>query len=197
MLRQKTKSPKSPSRRSRSSSAAPSTENRLKVLIPTAQIRKKLREIARQVDRDYRGKTVHVIGILENGFLFMADLIRELKTPVICHFVRAEIKDETLPGGAALRAIQFLPHFEAAGKNVLLVDGLLQSGITLDYMIRSVQSQGAETVRTAILVEKTDELKVDVPRDYVGFKIGGGFLVGYGLGYDGRLRNLPCIATVG
>lgn len=196
-MKPKTKSRKQAAKRGKTGASGSSAENRLKVVIPTAQIRKKLREIARRIDRDYRGKTLHVIGILENGFLFMADLIRELKTPVICHFVRAEIKDETLPGGAPLRAIQFLPHFEAGGKHVLLVDGLLQSGVTLDYMIRSVQAQGAETVRTAVLVEKTDELKVDVPRDYVGFKLGGRFLVGYGLGYDGRLRNLSFIATVG
>jgi hypoxanthine phosphoribosyltransferase len=182
-------------RRSKSAGTLTAAGTRLQVVISSSQIRKRLRELARQIDRDFDGKTLHVIGILEDGFLFMADLIRALKTPVVCHFVRAEVKDETLPGGVSLRAIQFLPHFDAAGKDVLLVDGLLQSGVTLDYMIRSVQAQGAKTVRTAVLVEKADELKVDVPRDYVGFKKGGKFLLGYGLGYDGKLRNLPCIAT--
>lgn len=170
--------------------------SRLRIVIQASQIRGKLREIARRIDRDYRGQTLHVIGILEDGFLFMADLIRELKTPVICHFVRAEVKDENLPGGASLRAIQFLPHFEAAGKDVLLVEGLLQSGVTLDYLIRSVQAEGAASIRTAVLVEKTAELKVDVPREYVGFKTAGKFLVGYGLGYNGQFRNLRFIASL-
>jgi hypoxanthine phosphoribosyltransferase len=170
-------------------------EDHVRPVFSAAQIQKRVHELANQINRDYRGKTLHVVGVLENSFVFTADLIRALKVPVYCSFVRADIRD-TAQGGIATREITYTPRVEAAGKDILLVEGILQSGMTMDHLYRYLLGQNPASVRTVSLVEKTDERKVDVPTDYVGFRATGKFLVGYGLGYQGRYKNLPYIATM-
>ncbi len=167
----------------------------LQVVFTEKQIQKRVRELAEQMNHDYRNKTLHVVGILENGFLFMADLVRRLSVPVICHFIKAEIRD-SLAGAVAVREIMYTPRVEAAGRDVLLVDGILQSGVTLDHLYRYILGQNPSSVRTATLIEKTDERKIAVATDYVGFKTRAKFLVGYGLGYQEKYRNLACIASL-
>ena len=167
----------------------------LHVVFTEKQIQKRVSELAAQVNRDYQGKTLHVVGILENCFLFMADLVRILNLPVICHFLKAEINDNS-SGAVAVREIVYTPKVEVAGKSVLLVDGILQSGVTIDHLVRIMQAQQAESVSIAALIEKTDERKVDVSTEYVGFKTQEKYLVGYGLGFQEKYRNLPHIATL-
>ena len=167
----------------------------LKTVYTAKQIQTRVKSLAEQINHDYRGKTVHVVGILENCFLFMADLVRELKAPLICHFMNAEVQD-TSSRGVSVREIMYTPPVNAAGKDILLVDGILHSGVTLDHLYRYMLGQNASSVRTAILIEKTDERKVDVATDYVGFKTTAGFLVGYGLGYQETFRNLPYVASM-
>lgn len=169
--------------------------NNLRVIYSDKQIQKRVRELAEQMNRDYQGRTLHVVGVLENCFLFMADLVRALKMPVICHFIKAEVRD-TSAGTVAVREIMYTPKVEATGRDVLLVDGILQSGVTLDHLYRYILGQKPSSVRTATLIEKTDERKVDVSTDYVGFQTTAKFLVGYGLGYQEKYRNLPCIASM-
>jgi hypoxanthine phosphoribosyltransferase len=165
-----------------------------RVIYTRQQVQKRVREIAAQINREYRGKTLHVVGILENCFLFMADLVRALKVPTVCLFLKAEVHD-TRAGEAPVREIMYTPKVDAAGKDILLVDAILQSGVTLDHLYRYMLGRNASSVRTAMLIEKTDERKVDVPTDYVGFKQKGKFLVGYGLAYEGMYRNLPYVAA--
>ena len=171
-------------------------ENNLSVVFSEKQIRKRVRELADQVNRDYKGKTLHVVGILEDCFLFMADLVRVLKVPVICHFLKAQIRD-TSTTGVSMREIMYTPKVEATGRDMLLVDGILQTGVTLDHLFGYLLGQHPASVRTATLIEKTDERKIAVSTDYVGFKTRGKFLVGYGLGYQENYRNLPYIARLG
>ena len=190
----KKKSTSTVSKRPPSRTLKRSAGNRLKTVISERQIRECVLKLAKRIDGDHQGQTLHVVGILDNCFLFMADLIRALKTPVICHFVRPEVHDSSA-GRTPVREIKYTPPIDAAGKNVLLVDGILQSGLTLDHLYRYVLGQNPSSVRTATLIEKTDERKVDVATDYVGFKIAGKFLLGYGLDYQGKYRNLPYVAT--
>ena len=172
-----------------------SNGDHLRVVFTEKQIKKRVGELAKEVNRDVQGKTLHVIGILENCFLFMADLVRDLRVPVICHFLKAETTD-TSSGTTAIREIVYTPHVDVAGKDVLLVDGILQSGVTIDHLVRLMQSQQANSVRIAELIEKSDEKKVDVATAYIGFKTQEKFLVGYGLGFQDKYRNLPHIATL-
>lgn len=190
------KSSKPARRKSRPKSVGRTRANgQLRPVFSAKQIQKRLHELADQINCDYRGKTLHVVGVLENSFVFTADLIRALKVPVYCCFVRADIRDTT-QGGIATREIAYTPRVDAAGKEILLVEGILQSGMTMDHLYRYLLGQNPTSVRTVSLIEKTDERKVDVPTDYVGFRATGKFLVGYGLGYQGRYKNLPYIATV-
>lgn len=169
--------------------------NNLRVVYTEKQIQGCVRHMAERINRDYQGRTLHVVGVLENCFLFMADLVRALKMPVICHFIKAEVHDARA-GAVAVREIMYTPRVEAAGRDVLLVDAILQSGVTLDHLCRYILGQKPVSVRTATLVEKTDERKVDVATDYVGFKTEAKYLVGYGLGYQEKFRNLPYIASL-
>ena len=173
--------------------AAPAA--RLKVVFDEKEIRKRVRELAKQINRDYAGKTLHVVGILENCFVFMADLVRALTVPVVCSFVRSQVRDSD-SGLVAMREIMYIPDVKAAGKDLLLVEGVLQSGITLDHLCRTLLAQQPASLRTATLIDKADERRVDVPVDYAGFTLSGRFLVGYGLGYQEQYRNLPYLARI-
>jgi hypoxanthine phosphoribosyltransferase len=168
---------------------------RLAVVVDEKTIRKRVRELARQIDRDYAGKTLHVVGILEDCFVFMADLVRVLKVPVVCSFVRSQVRDSD-SGLVAMREILYIPPVDAAGANLLLLDGVLQTGVTLDHLCRTLLAQQPASLRTAALVNKVDDRKIDVPVDYAAFELSGRNLVGYGLGYRGRYRNLPYLAQV-
>jgi hypoxanthine phosphoribosyltransferase len=178
----------------RSARAGPG--NSLRVVFTEQQIQKRVRELARQIDRDYQGKTLHVIGMLGNCYMFLADLVRAIRVPLTYHTIRPEIRDSAV-GGTAVREIEYTPKVETTGKEVLLVDGILHSGLTLDHVCRYILGQNPKSLRTATLVEKTDERKVFVSTDYVGFKATGKFLVGYGMGYEEKYRNLPYIAQFG
>jgi hypoxanthine phosphoribosyltransferase len=168
---------------------------RLKIVVTEKDIRKRVREMAKQINHDYAGKTLHIVGILEDCFVFMADLVRALKMPVVCSFVRSQVRDSD-SGLVAMREIMYIPPVKATGKEMLIVQGVLQSGITLDHLCRTLLMQQPASLRTATLLDKADERKTDVPVDYAGFKLSGRFLIGYGLGYQEQYRNLPYLARV-
>jgi hypoxanthine phosphoribosyltransferase len=174
---------------------APGTGARVKIIVGEKDIRKRVRELARQINKDYAGKTLHVVGILENCFVFMADLVRFLTIPVVCSFVRSQMHDSDT-GLVAMREITYIPHIDAAGKDLLLVEGVLQSGITLDHLCQTLMMQQPASLRTATLLDKADERRVDVAVDYSGFQLSGRFLVGYGLGYEQMYRNLPYLGRI-
>ena len=185
--------PKSKKRRATTGGAGSGA--RLKIVVSEKDIRKRVREMAKQINRDYAGKTLHIVGILEDCFVFMADLVRALTVPVVCSFVRSQVRD-TESGAVAMREIMFIPPVAAADKELLIVQGVLQSGITLDHLCRTLLAQRPASLRTATLLDKADERKTDVPVDYAGFQLSGRFLVGYGLGFHEQYRNLPFLARV-
>jgi hypoxanthine phosphoribosyltransferase len=168
---------------------------RCKVVVEEKAIRKRVRELAKQINRDYAGKALHVVGILEDSFVFMADLIRALTVPVVCSFVRLQVRDSE-SGQVAMREILYIPPVDAMGKDLLLLTGVLQSGLTLDHLCRTLLAQKPASVRTLALIDKMAERKVDVQADYAGFPISGHYYVGYGLGYQGQFRNLPFLARI-
>lgn len=168
---------------------------RFKVVVEEKAILKRVRDLAKQINRDYAGKTLHVVGILEDGFVFMADLIRALTVPVVCSFVRLQVRDSK-PGMVAMREILYIPPVDAVGKDILVIDGVLESGLTVDHLCRILLAQRPASLRTAVLIDKVAERKVEVPVDYTGFQLSGRFWVGYGLGHQGQFRNLPFLARV-
>ncbi len=174
---------------------AAGADGRFKVVVDEKAIRKRVRDLARQISRDYAGKTLHVVGVLEDGFIFMADLVRALTVPVVCSFVRSQVRDSDL-GAVAMREVLYIPPVDAADKDLLLVEGILYTGVTLDHLCRTLLRRQPASLRTATLVDKTEDRKVDVQVDYAGFQLSGRYLVGYGLGYQGKFRNLPFLARI-
>lgn len=168
---------------------------RLKTVVEEKVLRGRVRELARKINRDYAGKTIHVVGVLEDGFVFLADLVRALTVPVVCYFVRPQVRDSDA-GLVAMREILYIPPVDAAGKDLLLVEGVVQSGLTLDQLCRTLLVQQPSSLRIAALIDKVAERKIDVRVDYSGFRLSGHFLVGYGLGFQEQFRNLPYLAEV-
>ena len=166
-----------------------------KPIFSEEKIQQRVSEIGGQISNDYRQKTLHIVGILEDAFIFMADLVRAISCPVFCHFLKTAIHDVS-EGRRSIREVICTPRIEAKGKDILLVDGVLASGVTLDYLMRHMENQNPASLRTAVLADKKHERKVEVPTDYVAFEVGKSFLVGYGLGYREQHRNLPYMGTL-
>jgi hypoxanthine phosphoribosyltransferase len=161
-----------------------------KVLLSTEQIRKRVQEMARQISSDFRGRTIHVVGVMENGFIFMADLVRELELEVVCQFVRAEFKE----ANPSTTEVFFSPEVDVKDQHVLLVEALVQSGVTSEFLIRHMLGRGAATVKLAVLLDKQSARRISLQPDYFGFLMNESFVVGYGLGESHLGRNLPYIA---
>jgi hypoxanthine phosphoribosyltransferase len=161
-----------------------------RVLLSAEQIRKRVQEMARQISTDFQGKTVHVVGVMENGFIFMADLVRELGMPVVCQFVKAEFDDSS----PSTTQIFFSPEIDVKGQHVLLVEALVQSGVTTEFLMRNLVGRGAASVKLAVLLDKQSARRVSLQPDYFGFLMNESFVVGYGLGERHFGRNLPYIA---
>jgi hypoxanthine phosphoribosyltransferase len=166
-----------------------------KVVLTTDQIQKRVLELARQINHDYAGKTLNVMCVLENGFMFMSDLVRHLDIPVICSFVRPESRD-TIQAGTTTTEIFFTPEGDVHGKEILLVETLVQSGITSDFLMRNLLTRGAASVKVAVLLDKQAERRVQLSPDYFGFILDDAYVVGYGLGAPDVGRNLPFVASM-
>lgn len=166
-----------------------------KTLFSTEQIQRRVADIARQISRDYEGKVLHVVCVLENGFMFMVDLVRQLEVPVICKFVRPHLKD-TMIAGSVTTEIFFGPEINVTDAHVLIVEALVQSGVTSEYLIRNFLMKGAASVKLATLLDKQTERRISLQPDYFGFLVDEKFVVGYGLGAPELGRNLNFIGTV-
>lgn len=162
---------------------------KLKVLISEEQIDKRVREIARQISEDYRGKTISAVCVLENAFMFMADLVRALDVPVVCQFVKPDFRE--MPQGME---IFFSPEVEVTGADVLLIEALVQTGVTSEFLMRNLIGRGAKSVKLAAMLDKQSARRVSLQPDYFGFLIEEAFVVGYGLGAPDLGRNLPYVA---
>ena len=137
-----------------------------------------------------------VVIILENAFVFGADLVRRISRPVVCHFVRSEMRDVKL-GGYDRREVFFghQPHLQ--GRDVLLVDAVLHSGVTQDFLVKRLQEGRPHSLRVAVLLDKPQDRKVDLKPDYFGFAAASKYLAGYGLaGRRGWYRNLPYVGLL-
>ena len=165
-------------------------------VISTEQLRDRVRQIARQISDDYSGRILHAVGVLEDGFIFMADLVRELDIPVICQFVKPERKEISQAGSTATE-IFFSPEVQVQSAHVLLVMGLLETGITTEFLLRHLLARGAASARVATLLDRQSARRISLAPDYFGFAVDDRFVFGYGLGAPQLRRNLPYVATSG
>jgi hypoxanthine phosphoribosyltransferase len=162
-----------------------------RVVLSAEQIDTRVREMARQISSDYRDKTICAVGVLENGFMFMADLVRHLEVPVVCQFLKVNSKE----ANPSTTELFFSPEPDVQGRHVLLVEALVQSGLTSDFLLRNLMGRGAASVKLAALLDKQSARRIALQPDYFGFLIDEGFVVGYGLGAHEIGRNLPYIAA--
>jgi hypoxanthine phosphoribosyltransferase len=168
----------------------------LKVLLTTEQISKRVKELARQISDDYRGRNLYAVCVLENGFIFMADLVRMIDVPVVCQFMKPQFTEVQKGGsGASTTEIFFTPEPNVKGHDVLLIEGLVQSGITSEFLLRTISARGAKSVKLAAFLDKQKERRVSLQPDYFGFLVDEDFVVGYGLGSPHLGRNLPYVAS--
>ncbi len=167
----------------------------LRQVISADQIQKRVRELGRQISDDYRGQTLIALGILENGFMFIADLVRALEVPVVCTFIKPRYK-ESKQGEAPLLEIFFSHELPIEGKHVLLIEGLVHSGVTTEYLMSDLRGRGAASVKLATLLDRQSARRVPLQPDYFGFLVDEAFLCGYGLGSPEQTgRNLPYLAA--
>ncbi len=168
----------------------------MKVAYSRKELAARIGELGRTISRDYRERTLDVVAILENSFLFSADLVREIKCPVVCHFVRTEMRDVEL-GGAKFAELFFSTPPQLEGRDVLLVDAMLHTGVPQDFLWKRIEDYKPRSLNLAVLFDKARDHKVGLKARYVGFNAASKHWVGYGLpGREGLYRNLPYVATV-
>jgi len=151
--------------------------------------------MARAISRDYAGQTLDIVIRVEDSFIFAADLLRQLNCPVVCHFVSTELREREVSGHSQ-REVFFSHPPELKGRNVLIIDVVLRTGITLDFLCKRIVEAGPRSMRIAVLVDEPTERHVDIRPDYFGFVGASKVLVGYGLGgRAGQFRNLAYLGV--
>jgi hypoxanthine phosphoribosyltransferase len=166
----------------------------VEVLLDQETLHKRIAELGAQITRDYAGKNVCLIGILKGCYLFLADLVREIDLPLITEFVGiSSYGDETESSGIVQITSDLSRSVE--GYDLLIVEDIIDTGLTMQYLLENLQTRRPESIRVCTLLHKPDNASVQVPIDYVGFTIPNEFVIGYGLDLAGRFRNLPYIGV--
>jgi len=168
----------------------------LRTVIPAEQIQKRVREMGRQISDDYRGQTIHALALLENSFIFMADLVRALEVPVTCQFIKPKYRKQQESGSGEVLEIFFSHEPDIRDQHILLIEGLVHSGVTTEFLMSDLRGRGAASVKVATLLDRQSARRVQLQPDYFGFLVDEAFLIGYGLGsVEQTGRNLPHIAA--
>ncbi len=168
----------------------------LRQVITADQIQKRVKELARQISDDYRGRTIQMLAVLENAFMFQADLVRALETPVVCQFIKPRYTRPEAGSGSDVMEIFFSHEPDIKGQHILLVEGLVHSGVTTEFLMSDLRARGAASVKLVTLLDRQSARRVPLQPDYFGFLVDETFLVGYGLGaVEQTNRNLPYLAA--
>ena len=167
----------------------------LKPFISERRLQARVRAMGRAIRADYRGRDLVLVGILKGSFVFMADLARAVDLPLTCDFLRVSSYGSGTASSGRIRMEFDLSH-PVKGKDVLLVEDIVDTGWTLDHVLRELRRKRPASLRLAALLHKPSRTRVEVPIDYLGFTIPDRFVVGYGLDFDGRYRNLRHLAVL-
>ena len=165
------------------------------VLIPHAQIQARVAELGAQISADYSGKDLTVIGILKGSVLFMADLIRAISMPLAIDFMAVTSYGASTTSSGNVRILKDLDS-SITGRHLLIVEDIIDSGLTMQYLLNNLASRGAASLRVCTLLDKPERRLTDVRADYTGFAVPNDFVVGYGLDYNQMYRNLPDIGVL-
>ncbi|WP_028050633.1 hypoxanthine phosphoribosyltransferase [Cellulomonas sp. URHD0024] len=166
-----------------------------RVLLTEEQLQSRLDEIAGQIDADYAGRDLLLVGVLKGAVMVMADLARRLHSPVQMDWMAVSSYGSGTKSSGVVRILKDLDA-DLTGRHVLIVEDIIDSGLTLSWLLSNLRSRGPATVEVATMLRKPDAAKVEVDVRYVGFDIGNEFVVGYGLDYAEKYRNLPFVGTL-
>ena len=167
----------------------------LRPVIAAEQIQKRVKELARHISDDYQGQTIQALAVLENAFMFMADLVRALDVPVVCQFIKPKYSKQGKEA-AEVMEIFFSHEPDIRGQHILLVEGLVHSGVTSEFLMNDLRARGAASVKLVTLLDRQSARRVALQPDYFGFLVDDTFLVGYGLGaVEQTNRNIPYLAA--
>jgi hypoxanthine phosphoribosyltransferase len=155
-----------------------------------AEIAGRIESLAAEISQAYEGRDVAVLGVLEDGFVFLADLLRAIKSPVRTAFLRYE--HQSLGG---VQDLSFSTGMDLTGRDVLLVEGVLDTGVTQEYLIKQLESRGAASVKLCVLLDKPERRRVSLEPDWRAFETHESYVFGYGLGFQERWRELPFMAS--
>lgn len=167
----------------------------VRVLLTEEDVDRRIQEIGDQISRDYEGKQVHLICVLKGGAFFMCELAKRITVPVSLDFMSVSSYGSATKSSGVVRIVKDLDE-PLKDKDVLVVEDIVDSGRTLSYLLEMLKDRGPKSVRLCTLLDKPERRVVDVDVDYTCFRIPDEFVVGYGLDYDQRYRNLPYIGVV-
>jgi hypoxanthine phosphoribosyltransferase len=165
------------------------------VLVTEAEIQSKLAELARRIEADYEGRDLLVVGVLKGAVMVMADLARELRSHVTMDWMAVSSYGAGTKSSGVVRILKDLDT-DLTGRDVLIVEDIIDSGLTLSWLKENLESRGAASVEICALLRKPDAAKVDVDVRYLGFDIPNQFVVGYGLDFAEKYRNLRDVAIL-
>jgi hypoxanthine phosphoribosyltransferase len=165
------------------------------VLIPADAIEEKIAELAKQIDDDYDGRQPLLVGVLKGAVMFMSDLARALDRPSALEFMAVSSYGSGTQSSGVVRILKDLDR-DIAGQHVLIVEDIIDSGLTLSWLLKNLRSRQPASIEVVALLRKPDAVQVPVPVTYVGFDIPNEFVVGYGLDYAERYRDLPYIGRL-
>ena len=166
-----------------------------RTLVPEEELSRRVRELGQEIARDYEGRDLVLIGVLKGAVMFLSDLLRELPEAVEVDFMAvASYGSATKSSGV----VRILKDLDAAieGRDVLIVEDIVDSGLTLQYLLDTLRSRNPRTLEVCALLSKSEARLIDVPVRYIGIEIPNEFVVGYGLDYQERYRGLPYVATL-
>ena len=169
---------------------------RIENLIDRKTVENRIKELAKQIEKDYAGEELYCVGLLKGSVVFLSDLVKEINSTVIIDFMSvSSYGSETVSSGDV--KILKDTDLDLRGKHVLIVEDIIDTGLTLEHVIKYFKdSKGVKTLKTCTLLSKPERRKVNIDIDYVGFDVPDKFVIGYGLDYDQKYRNLPYIAVV-
>jgi len=164
----------------------------IKVVFSPEAIQCRVRELAEQISADFAGQEPIMLGVLKGCFIFLSDLVRQVDFPLEVDFVRLASYGSSDTSSGRVQLVK-APELPIKGRPVVVVEDIIDTGVTLKWLVEYLQSMGPSSVHLCVLVDKAERREVEVEVDYVGFKVPGGFLVGYGLDFDEQYRFLPGI----
>ena len=166
-----------------------------KVLLSEEQLTQKIAELGEEISKDYQGKEIVAICVLKGAILFMADLARAVKVPMALDFMAVSSYGNGTSTSGTVRILKDLDN-SIEGKHVLVVEDIIDSGVTLKYLLKNLKSRKPASIKLCTLLNKPERRRVEVDIDYCGFTVPDYFLVGYGLDYAEKYRNLPFIGIL-